>query len=382
MIRFTAFTIATGVALMPSLAVAQGMTYATLSLSTRQVYEDNLFIAGSPEGQSDLVISGGPAVEAGYVARPLRIMARYAFEADRYTQHPSLSRALARQEATIAIEQRPTRRLFLDLRTSYLTTHTPIELNADSAVIIPAEHRRAERLLAGSKAVYDWTLATQLELDYTFSRDDLRGGVPGMSHEARVGLTRQSAPRRTARLAYGVRHFTFDAGRAEIWHLLTAGWRHEVTRQTSIEIIGGPRVSASTVRPELTAQIRRRFQRGELAAGYSSTQTTALGETGTLDVHRLDISASYRPTPNMTVSVGPAAAISSRDGVPISVYTLNIDAVRRMRGGLSVVVSGSGGLQQGSLVGGARPVPYHRVSVGLVATLPSASRVRRPEGPQ
>jgi hypothetical protein len=381
MIRLTAATIATGIALIPSLAVAQGMTYATLSISTRQVYEDNLFIAGSPEGQSDLVISGGPAVEAGYVARPLKIMARYAFEADRYTQHPSLSRALARQEAAVAIEQRPTRRLFLDVRTSYLTTHTPTELNADSALIIPAGHRRAERLLTASKAVYDWTPATQLALDYTFSRDDLRGGVAGMSHEARVGLVRQSAPRSTARLAYGLRHFTFDAGRAEVWHLLTTGWSHEVTRQTTIEIIGGPRVSSRTVRPELNALIRRRFQRGELAAGYSSTQTIALGQTGALDVHRLDISASYRPTPNMTVSVGPAAAISSRDGVPISVYTLNIDAVRRMRGGLSVVVSGSGGLQQGTLVGGARPVPYHRVSVGLVATLPSAVRVPRSERP-
>lgn len=61
--------------LAPAVATAQGDAYARMSVSTAQVYDSNLFAApASRDPQADLVSRFGPALEAGYLSMPLKLI--------------------------------------------------------------------------------------------------------------------------------------------------------------------------------------------------------------------------------------------------------------------------------------------------------------------
>lgn len=378
-IRLLGAALATAAVLTPHPASAQRARYATVSLSTTQSYESNLFAdERTREPESDLVSMIGPLFEAGYVSQPLQLTARYGLDAARYHDHAALSRALARQEAAVEVQHRPTRRLNLDLRTSYLRTQSPYELNLDSG--LNTGHALAERRLALSAATYEWTPLTRMRLEYGVTLTALQGAPDGQAQEARVGVERQSAERGGRRIEYRVLRFSFDGSRPETSHVVAAGWSRNLTRRTSVELSGGPRLSAGSVHAEISATLRRQFQKGDLSAGYASTQATAVGETGLIDVQRMSVSIAYRPTRHVAITAAPTAAVSSLGGSRASVYMLNVEAIGQARRDLVIVVSGRAGVQYGTLEGAHDVIPYRTLSVGLRATFPRSSRTGRPGG--
>jgi hypothetical protein len=373
-IRALAIAVAAGGALTPPAAAAQAARYATLTVSTTQTYDNNLFAGSEDDRARDWIARVGPKLEVGLPLADLGVVARYGFDAEGYLDHSSLNRAMARQDGGVELGYRPARRLTLNLIGSYLSTHAPQELNVDSG--LTTGRARAERTTGGSTVSYNLTPVTTGFTGYLFTRDVLEGGTSAAVHEVELGVDRRRTPARATRVEYRGRMFEFSDGRAELWHLLTARWTRDLTRRTSVELTAGPRVAQGTVLPEIEAVLRRQFQKGELSAGYLQTQTTSIGETGVIDVQRVSGSVVYQMARRVTLTATPAFASNSRDGERISTYTFDLDAVGETRRGLSVLVSLRLGSQQGTLSGSGRDIPYARLSFGLSATLPHSGSVR------
>lgn len=377
MIRCWAAALAIGVVLAPETVTAQRSRYAMVSVSTTQTYESNLFaVDSSHEPDADLIVRVGPVFEAGYVSLPLTLIARYGFDAARFLDHVAFSRSFARQDAEIEMQHRPTRRLVLDVKTSYLRTEMPYELNVESA--LRTGHARAERRSVASAAAYEWTPVTRLHLGYAFARDALENAVAGAVEEAHVAVEWHRAERGARRLDYRVRRVSFDGRRSGASHVVAAGWSRNLTRRTAVEFSAGPRLSDDSARPEIEAMLRRRFQKGEVSVGYASTQATAIGEIGAFDVQRVAVSVAYRPKRLVTLSAAPAAVANARGSARVSVYTVDVQAMGGTRRGLSFVVTGRVGVQHGTFAGGDETIPYRSLSLALRATLPRPPRAARP----
>ncbi len=368
--RVLPVAIAVGAVLAPPPAAGQGSAYATLTLSTTQIYDDNLFAAGSErEQQQGFIARVGPRVEAGYRSWPLALSARYGFDAEGYPNYSSLNSVFARQDAALELRQRPSRRLTLDLEGSYLATNNPGEFNTGSALTTGRAH--ADRLVAASNASYAWTPVTTFDLGYVFTRDLLEGGVSSRVQEAYLGVGRHRTSRGASqRIEYRFQGYHFSDGRSEAWHVLTSRWTRDLTRRVAVELVAGPRLAQGVVRPELGALVRRRYQKGELSAGYSRTQSTAIGEAGAIDVQRVAGSAMYHAARRVTLSATPAFAASSRDAGRVTVAVVNLEAAYQTWGGLSVSVTGRAGVQRGTFDSGNDTIPIRSVSLTLSAALP------------
>src|SRR5437867_6660823 len=96
--------------LAPDTAHAQGR-YANLSFSATQTYDSNLFaVPSSREPQRDVLFQFGPTIEIGQRSPALTLVARYGLAAERYVDQVTLNRALARQDSTIELHHRTSRR--------------------------------------------------------------------------------------------------------------------------------------------------------------------------------------------------------------------------------------------------------------------------------
>lgn len=370
--------VATSTVLAPNTATAQGDAYARVSVSTAQVYDGNLFAApGSRHPQADLISRFGPALDAGYVSIPFRLVARYAIDAERYLSHVELNRNVARQDAGIALGYLPRPRLALGVDASYAESQTPGEFNLESR--LAAGRARAERFAVGSAATYDWSAVTKVSLDYAFARDALAGAVTSATHSSRVGVERRTGLRNTIRVRYRFRRVGFSDGFSdrvqEALHLITGGWVHEITPRTHLEIEAGPHLTEGVIRPELAGILRRQLKEGELSVGYSRTQATAIGERGTIDVHRVAASGTYRPARRLTLTGAPAYARSARDGSHVAVSTLDLEAVVAATPRLSLVASGRIGRQEGTLAGPRETIENRRVALKVMVTFPRRARV-------
>lgn len=369
MTRMCGAVLATGLLLTPTPAGAQSNRYGTLSFSATQTYESNLFAApSSREPQRDVLFQFGPAFEVGRLSPALKLVARYGLAAERYMDQVTLNKALARQDAAFEVHHRTSRRIALDASTSYVDTRTPRELNLESGIAVG--RARAKRFAAASTMTYDWSRSARLNLDYMFTSDALEGGALSRLHNAGFALERNAAARGTHRIDYHVQQFAFGDQRPEVWHVVTAGWSRALTRLTTFDVALGPRLSYGTVRPEISASLRNKLQRGEVSASFSRTQATAIGEGGSFEMQRFAVGFLHHIRRRVTLNARPAFVLGSRDIGRVSVYALDVDATAHPRPGLSVVASGRFGSQQGTLGGRREQIPYRSLSLGLVVTTP------------
>jgi hypothetical protein len=354
------------VTIVPTAAFGQGTTYARASVSSAYAFDDNLFaVADQPE--ADVIVRFGPAFEAGYVSRPLALAARYAFDSERYLHHDRLNKNVGRQDAAIELRHELTKRLAMNVRGAFLETQTPRDFNLASG--IAAGLAPATRASANASATYEWNRANSLNVDYEFARDAVVGGVGTEHHTARVGVDRRFGIRNSRRIDYRVRSFVFDDHVAKTAHVITIGWAHALTKLMGVEVDLGPRLSERTVRPEISALLRGRLKRGEVSVGYSRTQTTAVGETGAIELERAVVGFTAHATSHFTLTASPSFVRAGH----VSVYGFDVQAVARATRSVSIVTSARAGLQEGTLSGGSLKIPNRTVSLKLIATLPGSS---------
>jgi hypothetical protein len=353
----------------PASASAQVETYTRMSFTAAQIHDANLFATPASLGpQADLITRVGPVFEAGYVSLPFEIAARYEAQAERYLNHPDLNANLAHQDATLSVRYRPAPRIGLMATASYIATQTPGEFNLASELGVG--RAPAERVATASAFTYKWNDATDVTIEHMFGRDALIGGVSSATHRSRIGVQRHTGVRNSYRADYHVSHVGFDAGAPVVSQVITGGWSHEITPRTGFEIIVGPRLTGGTVRPEVSAMLRRELSRGDLSFGYSRTEQTAFGERGTIDVHRVAATGRYRPWRRLSLTATPAFTRSARAERHVPVYTLDMESVVEATHRFSIVAWGRAGRQHGTLSGPRLMIPYQSLGVKVTITVP------------
>ncbi|MBI4011598.1 MAG: hypothetical protein HY359_04760 [Candidatus Rokubacteria bacterium] len=338
---------------------AQSSLVVTPSVSLTEVYDDNLF-STSDRREADVISRFGLGLRAAYESAPLRLLGAYSLDAEVFGDHPKLTDPAARQEVRVELEHRPTRRLKLSLTGEYADTHAAGEFNV--ATGLEPGRVRAERLSVGPSLAYRFDPLTTGTATYRFTRDRAEGVVTE-SHVADIGLDRRVTARDTAGLSYGFREFVFTPGGTVTSHVAGLGWTHEITPLTSLTLRGGSRVSDGSVDPEVSIVARRRLERGELSLTYSRTQTTVIGEAGTVETDGLTAGLAYEVLSRFEVRAAPTFFSSRRAGREAKVYGVSLEATYRINRSLSLTGSYTFNLRQGSLDTG-RPVDeevFHNV---------------------
>jgi hypothetical protein len=359
-----------------------GPTYARVAIVFTQVYDDNIFaVPQSQHPQSDLVSRFGPTFEVGRHSRRLEMSAKYGMAAERYFDRVDLNSDVAYQNGGFDVRYNATPRTALHFSGAYVDTQSPQELN--QATLLTTGRARAERLQAHGGSTHKLTPLTQLNLDYDVSNDTLQETNTNLSHLARIGMAWHSSGRSSYRLDYRPRYVTFNVlqqdvtGRqfrdigSETTQLLTAGWVYAVTPLTSIEIDGGPRLTDGEFKPEVSGLVRRRMrQNGEISASYQSTQDTAFGEAGFIDVQRAQVLMAVTPLRRLTLSATPAYARSTLRGQTTDVRELDVNIVLRVVRRLSFTAAARVADQDGRFNGTLDPIQSRRLWLTSTLTLP------------
>lgn len=363
----------------------EGPTYARVAIVFTQVYDDNIFaVPMSQHPESDLVSRFGPTFEVGRHSRRLELSAKYGIAAERYVDRLDLNSDVAYQNGGFDARYRATPRTALRFSGGYIDTQSPQELN--QTTLLSAGRARAERLTAHAGSTHDVTQLMQLNLDYDIANDTLQETNTNLSHLARIGLAWHSSGRSGYRLDYRPRYVTFNVLQRDITgvefrdtgdqttQLLTAGWVYAVTPLTTIELDAGPRLTAGEFKPEFSGLVRRRMrQRGEISASYQATQDTAFGETGFIDVQRVQVLMAVTPMRRLTLSATPAFArstLSTRPGETTDVRELDVSIVLRALRRLSFTAAARVADQDGRFNGAFDPIQSRRLWLATTLTLP------------
>ena len=348
--------------LAPSGASAQGRLSTKLSASISEVYDGNLFAESEP--RADLISRAGPLFELGFRTMPFDVTGRYEIQAERYLNNPELNAAASHHDARLAIRYTPDPRFDLMIDSTYLETQSPAELNLVSGIGVG--RARAERFGATAVVGYHLQPLTVVTSEYSFGHDAIAGGVSSTAQSWRGGVEQRVGPRNAYRLDYRMRRTDFDGGASVQSHAFTAGWDHSLTSRTHLEVSAGPRLTEEgSIRPEIAASVRRNLTRGELSISYSSTELTAIGERGTIDVHRAAVTGHYRPWRRVDVGVTPAYVRSARGRDRVPVFSL--DAESSVLFGRRFAVTGWArvGRQHGTLSGSTAVIPYRGLGLKL-----------------
>jgi hypothetical protein len=355
-------------------AEAQPGFYATPSLSLAEVYDDNLFSTPTRR-QRDFITRVSPALEAGYRSAPLTLLGRYGFDAELYAEHPELNDAQTRQEASVDLQSRPTPTLRLGLTGLFRETQIAGELNLESG--LTTGRVRGQRVsLAGAAG---WRLGprTEVSAEAEAADDELEGGIGTKTYTAGGRLERELTARDAGRLGYTVRRFVFDGDETQTSQAALVGWRHAFTPRTSLELSGGPRFTDGSVDPEVSASFRHELRGGELSLMYARTETTAIGQVGTLTTDSATALAVWEPRRSLRVRAAPSVVRVEQAGLDATVYSLSLGVSYRVTRFVALEASYGFALQRGSTVPTTRPdQEITRNIVVLMLTFTSTHRLR------
>jgi hypothetical protein len=326
--------VATGL-LSPN-APAETLWYATPSLEAAAVYDDNLFSSVSNR-QQDHVLRMSPAIEAGYRSSPSTLHWHYTFDAERYAEHTELDDNRVREHTTLDFSQQHTPALTFGANIGYTRTQTPAELNPETGLDL--ERARAERFTASPVVTYRFDPLSTGSANYSFTSDELAGGVGNESDLLALDFDRSISRRDTLSIGYEYREFRFDAEDNRSQALLAGGTRR-LTSRTSVTLIAGPRFSEDgAIDPEISAQLQHRLQKGDLAFAYIRTETTVIGQSGTVTAESFSADFSYRFGSSLKLHVGPGFFSNRRADLEADVYQLNLDVSYRINRFLSLAGS-------------------------------------------
>ncbi len=364
-----------GTLLVPIGARAQSGFYITPSVSLAEVYDDNLFFTASRR-QSDVITRLSPDIQAGYRSPTLELLGRYTFDAEAFAEHPELSTAQARQQASLDVRYLPTPLLTLSLDGGYQTTQTPAELNVQTG--LQAARASAERVVATPSVAYRLDPVTTGAADYTFTRDTQSGGTTVDTHVANLGLDRRLTEWDTAAVGYTLRQFEFSGsafggGGTTTAHLVTVGWTRQLTPLTRVALRGGPRLSEGSAAAEASASIRHLLRRGEVSLAYERTQATVIGQPGVVESDSFTAALVYQPLASLRLRAAPSFILSAGPAGQAKVYRATLDATYQITRSISLTGSYEFTRQEGTVgsVGRRNDEILHNVFlVRLTVTFP------------
>lgn len=370
MIRLVLSLVFAGTVIAPDAVVADERLRLNASWSATEMHESNLFL--TPNGrESDLVSRVRAGLNPEYRTTIWTVLARCAFDLERFANHPELSSIDARQGAGIELVYRPSRTLSVSAGADWTRTRTAGELNEASGLVLT--RARAQRTAFRSSIVRQPDRPTRGTLEYSFTEDRLAGGFASRTHAAGAGTERHLSARDTARAGYHVQRFWFqlsgEDAHAAISHTATLGLTRSLTRQTEASIEAGPRLTAGALAPEISVGLRRHSPSLDWSLAYARTQAVVIGLAGTAKTQSVTAALAWDLRRAVRIHVAPAY-IRSEQSLGADVYRLAIGAVKPVADGLTFEVTFETGVQRGSLFRALADttIPHQTLSVSLVRT--------------
>ena len=381
------------VSLLTLAAAAQAQQAVTLLPSlTLSTTSDSNVLSSNRAPQPDVVERLTPGLRINGRSRLWTLAAGFTVDAERYERHPELNDTLARQLAD-GLFIRTGRTVTFRTTALYLATNAPQEINLQTGPSLSVARGPATELAATPSIVARVSARTSLTAELELSRTafrmtglDISTASTILTRGATAGVSRRVSPSNDVQVQFQERRFDFtsdlaDAGipRAEVIHAVLLGWTYGAARPTSLSITGGPRLSRGLVQPEVAMSLRHRIRSGEFALNLSSTAQPAVGETGTLDVHRLTARLMGRPGRRLELRLEPGTARQSSrsSGLRAATYLLNTGGTVMVASWLSLDAAFQGVWQRGTLPLSGRQ-DYDRRVFTVRAIVPGSRPIATP----
>jgi hypothetical protein len=262
--------------LLPGRTVAQSHFEVSPSLGLFQMYDDNLF-ATPRQRTADFIWRISPRVGVDRRSSHLRLHGQCGIDAEVFREHPELDALAAGQQAALGVDWRPSPRATVSVGAAYVSAPSAEELNTVTGLQVG---RQPARQLS-STASFSRQLGarTKATLDHQFTRQRNANDPHDDTHAITAALERRLRRRDVGRWAYSARRYAFGAD-SVVAHVVTFGWRRELTPRDHIEIEAGPRWTGPALGAEAAAAFRRTFRTGEAELRYLHTETAVFGEPG------------------------------------------------------------------------------------------------------
>lgn len=314
------------------------------SLAAVEVYDDNLF-ASAEAREPDNIWRLSPRLSLGRRSPRLTLLGRYGLDAERFRRHPSLDTPLAGQDASLEMSWAPSKRLVASTTASYVEAQSPGTLNVLTGLELG--RRRGRRLSARQLLSWQMGARTKGVIEDSFMREEVAGFPRMDTQTATLRLERKLGALDVGGLSYSARRYASDVD-AILSHVVTLGWRREVTPLTHFELEVGPRFTERAVGAEMSVSFRHRFPRGEATLSYVHTQTTVLGEAGPVMTEGVTATFRHRLFESLTLAAGPAIARVEGRGSEFEIFRLGLEVAWRLTRRLSLSASHQFNLQSGA----------------------------------
>lgn len=364
---------------------ASGLTI-TPYISLATVYDDNIF-ASATLRESDTIFRLSPGIALRYSSSRTNFRGSYTDDAEQFSRHSDLSSWQARQSALFRVDHAFTQRLSAGFRGNYLETYYPGELTPVSGVELT--RTRATQVSLMPTLTYRFSPLMSMTSFFHRSREHLAGGETTYTSTASASLHRNVTQRDRLSVTYQSIWYNFSSGTSPLSRVLTVGWEHNLTPQTTLFITAGPRDTSSRTVAEVIAGIRHDTQRTSAALTYTRSQFVVAGQSGLYDTHAIEASFAYRPSQWLSFGVRPGYYRNTGNGQQADIYRIGLDARYWFAQDWSVAFSYDYGRQKGVLSSAANDLIVRRNVVALMltwalpsgsapASLPSSSRRRMP----
>jgi hypothetical protein len=355
----------------PRAAPGQAVFQITPVVATTEIYDSNLFFTPL-DPQADFMTRVSAGIDSQYQSPLLTFGGRYRLDAERFAEHHELTTLDGRQDAAMNVRYRPTRRTTFSTAATFTSTRTPGELNAGTGLALM--RAKAQRLTVHPSMTRQVHRTAKATVDYSFTEDQIVGGVRLRAHSASVDVERHASTGDAITVGVAVQRFEFGAAPVTSEAVLV-GWTRQISRRTSVALRGGPRVTDGATAAELSASVRAHMKPADLSLDYARTQTTAIGLAGPVETNSLTATASWRLRRSFELRMTPGAFQSMYGGLQSRAYRLALEASQQISRQLSLVASYDANLQNGQIyaVAGSATISRHVVLVSLVRT-PVADR--------
>jgi hypothetical protein len=348
----------------PALKLAPSVAFTT-------VFDDNVFVTpGRAEG--DVIARLTSGVDMQYEQPLMTMTGHYRFDAERFSDHPSLTTANGRQDAAVDLRSRRFRNVIFGGDATMTTTNTPSELNTVSGLAVG--RARAARVATHPSLAWDADRNTTIKLSYSYAYDRIEAGPRAHTQGASLAMERRRSARQKFTVTYAAERFAFDQAPPILSHVSTLGL--ETTgRSSSVSVAAGVRLTDGQPSPELSLAARRALRRGELSLGYARTKTTIVGVFGAVDTQSLVGAATYAVGRGLRVQAAPGVSALTIDDRQAYVFHVALEASVPIGRTLALVAGSTINSQQGRF-GDPRWIALsHRVlSVGVRVAAPTTSR--------
>jgi hypothetical protein len=341
----------------PTDAWTQARVIVAPSAGAGIVYDDNVFSTPKDQATTDTIWRITPGFSASRETPHTNWFGSFSFDAERYSDHPTLTTPFARQQGVMRARVMSSTDTTVTLNGTYDNTITPAELNLTTG--LQTGRRRAWAWTAGPELTQAVTPRTRISLAYQASASFLEPGpfLPDgqqlVAHAADLTVAHDVTARDEVRVKPFFRDFQFNSAGDVPAYGFTLGFTHKITPLTRVSIDAGPRLTVplrwTDIRPEFDLLLDRHTGASELSLEYVRTLTTAVGFSGVIDSQRVAASAGYHHPRVMDFTATGAVYSNTFLDSTTDVYQATVDLTRRMIGVFWFSTSYSYNFQRGRL---------------------------------